>query len=267
MSKVVTVLSNESMKLFPNNTIARFRNALDLQLDFSKNYQVCLHDISFTKSWFNFTRDETYTVTYSLGGANPNERIIAPGYYEKKVFQDSAKNRTFQNGTFHSNQECSIGFDEPSHKFVILFIRNQGKKKKGRPIEHDRVTLSADLSRKLGFGDKERTFDWDNGLDMQTYYSDHTIYFDPIDFFSVSTSLIKPTHNIGDQLYPCIAFVPSTSGKHGARESYSPRDPIWFELSREEIHQPEFILTTINGDLMPFEFGPCSITLLIREDA
>ena len=147
---------------------------------------------------------------------------------------------------------------------MIKFHQKLLSRKTGRI--YDSVTLSPDLSRKLGFGREERTFEWEDKPRDTVYYSDHVVNFNPIDFFCVSTTLIKPTHNIGEKMYPVICMVPSTSPEYGVRQSYSPKNPIWFELSHEDIRQPEFILTTITGKLMPFEFGPCSVTLLIEED-
>lgn len=52
----MTVVSNASMDLYPENTQAVFRNILNEPLDL-KNYEVALVEISYTETWFNVQDD------------------------------------------------------------------------------------------------------------------------------------------------------------------------------------------------------------------
>ena len=257
---VLTVLSSDSMDYYPDNTVARFRNNIDLQLDPDKRYVACLHSISFVRSWYNFLRSESYSATYVSRSGSRNRIVIPPGYYNRNAFNRIIKNKAqLTTNTMSYDRSCVITFEEATYRFKVTFTRTMSINKK---LVFDQVVLSPDLARKLGFGDGsgESILTWDNHEDTQIFYSTHPVNFDPIDFFCVSSSLIKPTHNIGKHMYRVLALVPSKRG-YGTRKTHAPRDPLWFEVSSEEIRQPEFILTT----LMPFEFGTSSITLMVKE--
>ena len=263
--KVLTVLSSDSMDFYPENSVARFRNNIDLQLDPSKRYEACLHSVSFVRSWYNFLRSEDYHVTYRNKNTSRNNRVvIEPGYYDRQTFFFAVKNRNQQSENVYANdRSCAISFDNTSFRFSVTFTQEFSMTKK---LAYDSVVMSADLARKLGFGDgsSDRTLEWSNGESTQVFYSDYPVNFDPIDFFCVNTSLIKPTHNIGQHRYSVLALV-SSKASYGDRETYTAKDPLWFEVSKEEMLQPEFVLTTLTGRLVPFEFGTSSLTLLVKE--
>lgn len=258
------------MEQYPSNTVARFRNDLDLQLDPSKRYKVCLRDITFVRSWFNFLRSGQYAMTYM---SEEGSRVVTvePGHYSISNFESRVSNRVLREGSnslYVTYRECTLTFDPILYKFKIVFstrvLRN--KNTASEPL-YDSCKLSPDLARITGFGDgtEEAHIRWDNGEDTQTHYSTHPINFDPVDMFIVQTSLIRPNHFIFGGMYPVLALVPSSS-QYGQRERFEPKTPLWFDISMEEINSPEFILTTLHGQHVAFEFGPCSLSLLVRED-
>jgi len=64
----VLLVSNSSLDIFPNNTVASFKNQLfkPLELSNSESWEVAMKEVSYTKSWFQFT--------------SPQEIIIARRY-------------------------------------------------------------------------------------------------------------------------------------------------------------------------------------------
>ena len=150
--KVLTVLSSDSMDFFPENTVARFRNNIDLQLDPSKRYQACLHSVSFVRSWYNFLRSEDYHVTYRSRHTSRSNRVpIEPGYYDRQTFFFAVKNRDQPTeNVYTTDRSCTISFDDTSYRFSVTFTREFSMTKK---LAYDSIVLSADLARKLGFGE------------------------------------------------------------------------------------------------------------------
>ena len=280
--RLLTVRSDESMNLFPDNTIAQFRNHINLDLKSHIEYEVCVKAVSYRKSWFNFKRDERCYLVYKNSESDISRRVdFSPGYYTIDQFRDNAINRTdievskpnsrlkFRKETIYPESE--LIFHEPSGKFCVSFkqlpsnfIRASREEIGGRL--YDSVIISKDLSKKIGFGDKERELLWDNGQSHQEYFSDFPIDFHPLDEFSVQTDLIKPSHHIGENIYSVIALVPST-GKHGHRHVYTPpfEPQFWYPLSKANIKSPEFVFISKNGKKVPFETGHSSVTLIIRE--
>ena len=261
------------MDIYPENKIAQFRNGVDLQLDPTISYECCLHSVSFVKSWYNFTSDESYWISYVKNGRTQGTNTVTlhPGYYDKQTFLTSVQNIERDQNDIDNvhRKECVLSFDPTVYKFKLVFQhadRNANTRSKGEPDSlYDGVILSQDLARKTGFGDgsRVRALAWDNGRPSQIHYSDHAVNFDPLDYFLLQTSLIQPNHNIGNGLYPVLGLIPSTSS-YGERETFTPKSRLWFEISKEELNCPEFVFMSPNGGLLPFQFGTSSVTLLIR---
>ena len=53
----MTLPSNSSMTIFPNNTVAEYKVKLPEQVDLSGNWEVGLASITFTHTWFNISKE------------------------------------------------------------------------------------------------------------------------------------------------------------------------------------------------------------------
>ena len=294
--RVLTCLSTDSMQMYPDNKISHFRNDVDLQLNPATRYECCLHSISFVKSWYNFFRDEEYTITYKKTSAPDEARpvVIAPGYYSRDEFVAKCENveqfsedvavghagpNTLSRGSSQSagvvHREAKLSWDPTKYKFKIKFesklvqlANRQHASRKSSALAvplYDCVVLSKDLARKTGFGDGSEpvTLEWKDKSDSAEYFSTHAINFDPLDYFLLQSSIMSPSHHLGAAMRSVLAVVPCT-GEYGMRETFFPKDKLWFEVSKADVNCPEFILSSARGTLMPFEYGTCSCTLLLR---
>ena len=268
------------MGVYPQNTIAKFRNAIDLNLDPSREYEVCLYSVSFVKSWYNFTREALesggYWISYERNGApqGQNRINLTPSFYTKDSFSMAVKNiepDTGENSLLDGERrECVLSYDNNWNRFRIDFkIPETLAKKRTLNVSqlYDGLIVSAQLALRTGFGDgsQDRSFPWNNEKRSQTYYSDYPIHFDPYSYFLLQTSLIKPNHNIGGGLYPVLAFVPCDQGEWGQRQTFYPQQKLWHDLDMAEKNAPEVLFTAPIGGNMPFERGTSSVTLVIRE--
>ena len=274
------------MGVYPQNTIAKFRNVIDLNLDPSREYEVCLYSVSFVKSWFNFTREALesggYWISYERNGApqGQNRINLRPGWYTKDTFSMAIKNietGNNQNSLLDGERrECVLSYDNNWSRFRIDFAipeggggGGDGERKRTLNVSnlYDGLIMSAQLALRTGFGDgsQDRAFSWNNEKTSQTYFSDYPIHFDPYTYFLLQSSLIKPNHNIGGGLYPVLAFVPCDQGEWGQRQTFYPQQKLWHDLSMEEKNHPEILFTAGIGGNMPFEEGTSTVTLVIRE--
>ena len=302
-TRVVTLLSNESMDLYPDNTVCRFRNALQLDLDPMKRYECCLRSMSFVRSWPNFFPGVDYTITYrsaaAAGESSPLPdvvRTVAPGYYRKEDFERSVRNERMQTRRVSKSDvstgavnlhrsECRLIWVDAIQKFRVVFDGgrlladhtnalmykriNLSRFKSDMEHTYDTVTLSPALAQKCGFGDgsAERVFVWDKtNAQTQTHDSDFAVHFDPIDCFHLQCSLVQSDHHVGLGKYPILDLIPLASpGSYGARQTYTPAENTFFDVNTAEAQFPRVLITDLAGNLVPFDFGIASVTLLLRE--
>ena len=305
--KIFTALSTSSLKLYPDNTIAKFCNAVNLQLDPAVEYECALHSVSFVKSWYNFESDDAYYISYVKHGLesfnelrqgdNSNTVHIPRGYYDKTTFtarvvnEDdsppspppspptspksppmSKRKRILVRRRPTRWNEVTLSFDPTTYKFRVRFAHMTSPPKKkadGTAREpYDGVILSKALALKTGFSNDAsvtgHAIAWTNGEAEQTFYSEHAVNFDPIDHFYLQTSLIKPTHAIGNGLFSVLSTVPVFDLGFGSRQTFTPQERLWYPVSRESLDCPEFVFMSPTGGLMPFEFGTSMVTVLIR---
>lgn len=90
MDQYITLISNASMDLFPDNKLSSFRTRLPYVHDFSiGKWAVALTEITYTKSWFNIGPGHHVTPAFMNDGAvvssmkSAFKTKIQPGYYAK----------------------------------------------------------------------------------------------------------------------------------------------------------------------------------------
>lgn len=281
--RTVTLLSNASQDAYPSNIISRFRSRLDLQLDRDKSWEAALHSVSYVKSYLNFVHDETYTITYYC--SEYPERLavtntILPGQYSQEGFVRRCvikpiASKPPEPASLKKHKEATLFWDANAFRFVIEFSKEMltGSQLQNLKVGnhlYDRVGLSADLARKLGFGEPEEgeeevVFRWDNGEMTQRYVSTLPVLFQPVDALMVQCSLIQPTHAVGPDRFSVLAVVPVGSGEWGTRQVYTPVRPLFFDVNMAEADFPTTILTSLDGKLVHFTFGVVAVTLVVRE--
>jgi hypothetical protein len=63
---VVELVSNASMGVYPNNTLASFANFLPEQIDFTGVWEVALSEISYPATYFNVTDGQFMLLSYKF---------------------------------------------------------------------------------------------------------------------------------------------------------------------------------------------------------
>ena len=262
--RVLTLVSTKDMHVFPQNTVAEFRNRVALGLDPDKKYEAALHSITWTRSWYNFLRQETYEISYRNTGGQRRQFTIKPGYYDMETFTRTVTNRDVDAyGRYtRTNADVVLSFDKATHKFRLVFGAYETERKAGAEY-YNQVTLSPDLARKCGFGTRT-SFEWTEAPALQTFESEEGVNFDPVTLAVLQTDLIGPHHAIGDGLYPVLAFVPSTAS-YGQREVYTPVEKLWFPLASTHVQDVRVYISTTSGDVLAFEYGTLVLTVVLRE--
>ncbi len=77
----VTLPSNSSMKVYPNNTLSRYTTRLINQINLKGKWEVAITEIHYPFSWYNIT-GKNNSFTYSEFGRTQTHARITPGYYK-----------------------------------------------------------------------------------------------------------------------------------------------------------------------------------------
>ena len=295
--KIVTLLSNDSLDVYPDNKIGRFRSQLDLLLDPDTKWEAALHSCSYVRSWNNFSSRDLYYMVYWCRETNERSQlVIPPGHYDQESFVRRCVPPPTGDGREH--KEVVIRWDPNVYKFVVQFDRRfaaaeednelvpddddddddegtegeekpssgQGRRLKAGRGLYDVVLMSPAFAQKLGFGNGKEgvSLYWNNGQSSQRYWSSLPVQFDAIDSFLLQTSFVHSTHHIGRGMYPVLAVVPA-AGEWGVRQTYTPQQRLYFDVNLGQVDFPETLLTTLSGDIVPFSFGVSAVTLVVRE--
>ena len=289
--KIVTLLSNDSLDVYPDNKIGRFRSQLDLLLDPDTKWEAALHSCSYVRSWNNFSSQDLYYAVYWCRETNERSQlVIPPGHYDQESFVRRCVPPPAGDGREH--KEVVIRWDPNVYKFVVQFdlkdsqeeeeednelvpaaaAAGEGERPKPRPGVkagrglYDALLMSPAFAQKIGFGNGEEgaSVFWNNGRSSQRYESTLPVQFDAIDSFLLQTSFVHSTHHIGRGMYPVLAVVPA-AGEWGVRQTYTPQQRLYFDVNLGQADYPETLLTTLSGDIVPFSFGVSAVTLVVRE--
>ena len=76
----VTLPSNSSMSLYPNNTLSSYTTHLVKQINLTGHWEVALTEIHYPFSWYNITGDNN-SFTFSERGRVQTHLRISHGFY------------------------------------------------------------------------------------------------------------------------------------------------------------------------------------------
>ena len=234
----VTLPSNSSLEIFPDNTLTEFKIKLPERVDLVGTWEVGLASITFPHTWFNI-RKENEKFYYGDGGIW-SVGILPIGYYTSVTEIVEAIDKEIKDDGVTG---ISLKLDTRSQKVTVVL--SAGKK----------LSFENDLGVILGFGNdiilsKTTTapFVSDLNIGLQSLF----IYLDIID-----------SQIVGDVRAPLLRIVPAR-GKDGEIITVNFDNPQYVPLATKGFETVEILITDDTGRKVPFERGRVVITLSFR---
>ena len=283
MDNFITLTSDASLDLFPDNRIGSFRVKLPhpIVVDHTK-FQIGLYSVNFPNKLPNVVdgrikiraiaspsettivgpNGESITVLSGPGTVEAKEREISTGYY-----------RTPQELIRSINEQIfTTQFRDPGLRFcnlssgIIRFEYDQISEKtslvrNGDPKCDIRIQLSADLYIKLGFGLTKR----DRAFIRAPITSPHTTDLEAgHNSIFLYTHIVKKNRIVGDQITDLLAVIPIV-GSHNSNCNHAPNIIEYRDLRYDKVEEVHITLAGDDGKILPFQSGKVILTLHIRE--
>ena len=234
----VTLPSNASMDLYPENTLTRYVTSLPQRSSLSGQWECGLVEIQYPHSWYNVRSDNAWFAIVTDSGNNIDMGKIVVGYYDRPERLIAVINRTLKEASDEKN--ATLSYSTITQKVTV---------------DLDPGTIfSMDMSNILGFNNSFVTTakEGDSVVDMaQEFYA---LY--------VYTNVVEP-RVVGDSVVPLLRIVP-LEGKHGDMVSKSFDNVQYVPVLHKEFGTVEVDIRDDAGRSVPFERGKVTITLHFR---
>ncbi|GFV05324.1 uncharacterized protein F54H12.2 [Trichonephila clavipes] len=231
MSFYVTLPSDSSMHLFPENKISHFKTQLSSPVCLNDEWEVGLSEIIYPHSWLNVNETNNYFL-YKAGDGNISstvKRTIDVGCYETMLDIISA---------------VQLALPKNPNRFIIIYNKAT-KRVKINAVQGSSLHLE-NLGELLGFkrnaiiiGNMKSEFVADAWSNFSVFY--------------VYSDLISP-QIVGDTQTPLLRIV-RTKGKDGETISQYYDRPQYLPLVRHSFQTIQSELRLNSGDFVPFERG------------
>ena len=111
----LTLASNASLDLHPDNTLTRYATALPQQISLSGQWECGLVEMQYTHSWYNVTSDNTW-LGVTLDGVDFVVKIEA-GYYDTPETLIRAINRSIR--TVVKEKKVKLSYSDITQNVTI----------------------------------------------------------------------------------------------------------------------------------------------------
>lgn len=232
----LTLPSNSSMKLYPNNTLADFTINLSPPLDLSGDWEVALSEIQYPHTWNNVRIP--YNVFYTRrNGGIPNSVSIPAGYY--KSVQKILK--------------AMMEAMDPSTKRDLALTYNSITRHVTVEVKNNLEILLGDgLAPLLGF---------DNGTSIKKKSESPRVANVGGGFHSLYVYAdVVQAQAVGDVRVPLLRIV-NIEGKDGDTITKTFQNPFYLPVSRKYVERITCNIKDDTNQLVPFESGKLIATL------
>ena len=271
-TSVITLPSNSSSDVYPDNTTGNFRVELAKALEFEGPHEVALTGFCYPKTWYNFpTRYQYWIRLTTVSGTLPMREIeLANGHYDSMA--DLLK--SIQRKIDRHNYPVTFWYSPITQKVKIYCAQASSQ------CESIDVVMSGRLGLKLGFigmkpvgpdeGEEEEWQEHDSlppvelllvgGGSIQAPYP---VQLDTIDLLYVNCDLASDAHVVGGMRVPLLKTV-AVTGVYGSVVSYEPRVLDWLPLRHSRIKTITVLITDGEGRPVPFERGQLTVKVHVR---
>ena len=246
----VTLPSDSSKDLFPENIPSEYVNKLSRWIDLNGEWEVGLHSVAYTQWNMVKHHNEPILCTATSGGTMVKYEIIPKKYYTTVDEYVTDINELIKN-LFKKE-----GFDEKT-KYIKFSILNG---KVTVTSSHFTIYLRKEQAVVLGFmkfDDPEEVKTITRGTTIGSYnanlYRKTNIY--------VYCDIVQP-RIVGDTVVPLIGVIPTTEKTSGMHETVHEVENIhYIPIQIKSFQKVKVLLRSSTYEPIPFEYGRAAITL------
>lgn len=241
----ITLPSNSSVKIFPQNTVSNFMTKLSQTVTLTGEWEVGLSEIQYARSWYNMRKRNNWIYVSPARGKPFFAKDIPQGFYSSIHPVINFINRILSQHSQEARDNVKINYDEVSAR-IKIDIKNGAT-----------LTFSSDVAVILGFETPferaitqptESPFAPNVHLGMYSLY----VYCD-----------IVQVQMVGDSQVPLLRVVP-IEGQHGEYITRTYQSPQYLPVSRKAFDSIEIDIKDDTGNSIPFESGKSMVTLHFR---
>lgn len=244
MSFYVTLPSNSSMGIYPNNQPGHFFVELPQTIELSSQYEVGLAEIQFPRTYFNILQDDVW-IEYSPPEGKASVRVtLPPGLYTAPDDLIDPLNQLIM-GTEVSGK-TRVRFNVREEKAIVKLYEKGAKARISEPLK-EILKVPSDI-----LTDAESLLVGMSEIQLDTDMKNIFVYCD-----------IVASRPVGDVMVPLLRTVPILD-KRLAPVFRIYDKPHYVPLSRFSFDTIEILLTTDTGKTIPFGLGSSVLTLHFR---
>jgi len=235
----LTLPSNSSMKVFPDNTLASYKVKLPEHITLTGSWQAGLASITYPHTWYDITANNRRF--YYQNSTGFTDVILLPeGYYNS--VQDLV-DKMNQGLTEEGVKGVSLTYDNLSRKVTLTLAPGM------------KFLIPKELSLLLGLDKKAELaktttapFVSDLNIGRQSLFVYLNVVEDQI---------------VGDVRAPLLRTVP-VQGKKGDTITINYESPQFQPIATKEFETLEILITDDTGEKIPFERGRVVVTLIFQ---
>ena len=241
----LTLPSNSSMDVYPDNTLNHYQTKLPHRIELEGRWEVALVEIQYPHNWYNVPKDCDRQMSIAH---NPVAAVtetgyfhIPPGYYKPEALLERIKTMAKMTANRVEEDIIELEYDEVDQTYVADL--------RGYVLD-----VGMHVSSLLGL---------DHSFFPPGPHRGHTaIDIDPIQSLYVYSDLIE-SRIVGDVSAPLLRIVP-VLGKHGETVMKSYENVHYIPIQRRSFETVEIDIRDRTGKKVPFERGTLNVTLHFR---
>ena len=244
----ITLPSESSKKLFPENNPSEYTVRLPRWVQLTGNWEIGLHSIAYTP--WNIIRHLDEPISFMVGGKEGKGGKMRKHYSSVKEYVD---------GITESLKESHLDKSHVDKSNEIEFSYELNGKVKIKLFPGYTVRLRREQAIVLGFmtfEDSSETYDVENAQERGTYkanlYRETNIH--------VYCDIVQP-QIVGDKLIPLVAVVPCQKTTETYETLYAVENIHYIPVQTKFFQNIKVHLRSSTDEPIPFEHGRAAITL------
>ena len=263
----MTLPSNASMKMHPDNTLTHYVTALPQRIDLTGEWECGLAEIQYPHSWYNVTENDVWLFLNRIDASDTSRRVkLSCGYYDDPLTLMYHVNKGLYSMRTDETQ-AQLSYSSVTQKMTLHMTPNTRF-----TIPYHSATASM-----LGFrgpvASEPAAHKSYPRLPVETLHGDSEYPFhieaddvvnltQGFDTLYVYTDIVE-SRIVGDTLAPLLRALP-ISGRHGDRVSARFTNVHYVPLLRSNFSSIEVDIRNDMGRRVPFEYGRVTVTLHFR---
>ena len=241
----LTLPSNASMDVFPNNKIGSYHVKFPQTFDLNGEWEVGLYSISYPNTLYTLQFQQNHIYQYLDGGKTFwSSAIIDYGYHTSMPELIKSINAAMKKELKNSN--ITFLFNPRTHKVKVTLAAKRC------------VELYGQMAKILGFGGEDLKI-------LKSKESPYVAELHSITSIYVYCNIVHP-QIVGNTMVPLLRTI-SVSGNSGDVITKTFTNIQYMPVQTKSFEDIEILLRTDTGDPVPFERGKVTVTLYFRKQS